>query len=159
MTHPPDIPVTDWFAAHPITATSLIWRRLQRTRQLRAARGAQSTQPDCAVQEKTALSHALLTRMKSVCQAAKLRCTLVSLQRPIDLTLGAGWRADLYRDATGPDLPLIDTGPLMRSLPQGWAELYGADDHPSVLGNQQIATFIDQFLSEHDPGNSSKKIP
>ena len=150
---PPDVPVAQWFDDHPITATSLLWQRLRRTWQLRAAQGSESTEPHCAVAQKRALTHALLSRMASVCAEAQLSCALLSMQRPIDLTQGAGWRAELYRSAPHHGLGLIDTGPLMKSLPEGWSDLYGADSHPSPAGNRQLATWIDQFLSEQSPKN------
>jgi hypothetical protein len=149
--HPPaQGSTTQWFASHPIAATSLLWRRVIRTAQLQSARSAESTKPDCQVQEKTELSHALLSRMGAVCRDAGLHCTLLSLHRPIDLAQGGGWRAELLHSAQTHGLKLIDTAALMRDLEGGWAEMYGRDNHPSAAGNQQLARWIDRALSESD---------
>ena len=144
---PAQDPVTQWFKEHPVSANSLLWRRLIRTVQLYKSRGSEATMPACAVAEKKALSQAIFSRVSAVCQAGGLKCVVMGLYRPIDLKQGAGWRAEAIQSAQKYGLALIDTAPKMRASSTGWAELYGADDHPNPSGNRRMASWIDQELN------------
>jgi lysophospholipase L1-like esterase len=126
--------VASWFDAHPVQASMLLWRRLNRTWALHQAAELPSTNPSCREEDKTNLARALLSRMGEVCTEHALQCPVLVLYRPIDLEHGAGWRRTVLTEDHR--LQVIDSWEWFQG---GWAESYGADQHPNSQGNARIA--------------------
>jgi len=140
-----------WFASHPPGIASYLLAFLSRQAALKAASAKGHLEPECRVEEKTAIHQALMSRFHGICQAGAHRCQVLLFHRQEALDRPEGWRSLLVKQsAKALELPVLDTREIFQATAkaagQDARQLYGTDRHPTAAANAAVAAALTETL-------------